>query len=412
METICPALMEKIENRDIIIVGQQAWDTSIGSNCKNIALEFSKKNRVLYVNPPLDRITKYREKADPKVKKRLEVISGITNGLVQINNMLYNLYPNCLIESINWIKNDLLFDIFNEINNKRFGKSIIAAIIKLDFKNFILFNDNDIFRSFYLKEYLNPAISVYYSRDNMIATAYWKRHGLVLEPKLIAKSHVCVANSEYLKNYCKEYNKNSFYVGQGCDVIAINDDLESAARNEAIEALQLIGRPVIGYVGFLTASRLDINLLVHIAVTKPLWNIVLVGPEDEAFETCSLHKLPNVHFLGSKQPVVLQFYIELFDICINPQVLNDLTIGNYPRKIDEYLMLGKPTVATTTESMEVFKNHVSLASTEVEFVDEIDALLINDNDDKKRARIKFASAHTWENSVQEIYNRISEALPL
>lgn len=49
-------------NKDIIIVGQQAWDTDIGSNCKNIALEMSKNNRVLYVNSPLDRITLLRKK--------------------------------------------------------------------------------------------------------------------------------------------------------------------------------------------------------------------------------------------------------------------------------------------------------------------------------------------------------------
>ena len=48
---------EIIQGRDIVIVGQQPWDTEIGSNCKNIALEFSKHNRVLYVNSPLDRFT-------------------------------------------------------------------------------------------------------------------------------------------------------------------------------------------------------------------------------------------------------------------------------------------------------------------------------------------------------------------
>ena len=44
--------MEK--SRDIVVTGIQAWDIEIGSNCKNIAIEMSKKHRVLYVNPPLD----------------------------------------------------------------------------------------------------------------------------------------------------------------------------------------------------------------------------------------------------------------------------------------------------------------------------------------------------------------------
>ena len=35
-----------IKNRDIVVFGIQAWDIEIGSNCKNIALEFAKNNRV------------------------------------------------------------------------------------------------------------------------------------------------------------------------------------------------------------------------------------------------------------------------------------------------------------------------------------------------------------------------------
>ncbi len=39
-------------------------------------------------------------------------------------------------------------------------------------------------------------------------------------------------------------------------------------------------------------------------------------------------------------------YIQHFDVCINPQKLNPITIGNYPLKVDEYLAMGKPVVAT------------------------------------------------------------------
>ena len=64
-----------IKNRDIVIVGQQPWDVEIGSNCKNIALEFSKQNRVLYVNSALDRFTLLKDKNLPKIQKRLQVIN-------------------------------------------------------------------------------------------------------------------------------------------------------------------------------------------------------------------------------------------------------------------------------------------------------------------------------------------------
>ena len=60
-----------IKNRDFIIVGLQALDSRIGSNCINIAHEIARHNRVLYVNYPLDRLTKIREKNDPLIQKRI-----------------------------------------------------------------------------------------------------------------------------------------------------------------------------------------------------------------------------------------------------------------------------------------------------------------------------------------------------
>ena len=391
-----------IKGRDIIIVGQQAWDVEIGSNCKDIALEFCKDNRVLYVNPALDRITKMRNSKDPKVIKRLAIINGQKTGLIKVKKNLWIYYPDVLIESINWIRIHKLFLFFNNKNNQRIASSINKAIRKIRFKNFLLFNDSDIFRSFHLKELLTPTTTIYYSRDNIIATEYWKRHGQKLEPELIRKSDLCVANSQYLVNYCKKYNSNSYYVGQGCD-FTINPNVDLSVMPDELKAIQ---NPIVGYVGTLTSSRLSIQLIEYIATNAPYWNIVLVGPEDEDFKASSLHKLKNVFFLGPKKPMLLFQYINAFDVCINPQALNQLTIGNYPRKIDEYLLMGKPIVATYTQTMESFSNHVFLAKDNEEFVGQIaKALLLNDKA-LSDARMKFAFTHSWENSVKAIFECI------
>ena len=161
-----------IRKRDIVVVGLQPWDVEIGSNCKNIALEFSKQNRVLYVNSPLDRITRMRSKNDPKIQKRINVINKKEDAIVKIADNLWNYYPDKMIESINWIKSHSIFNRLNKYNNKIFAGSIQRAIEKLGFRNIILFNDNDIFRSLYLKELLKPDKSVYYSRDYLLAVDY------------------------------------------------------------------------------------------------------------------------------------------------------------------------------------------------------------------------------------------------
>ena len=396
--------VSQIKGRDIIIVGQQPWDISIGSNCKNIALEWSKYNRVLYVNSPLDRITKYRDKSDPRIVKRIAIIQGDEPNLIKVKDNLWNFYPDVIIESINWIKPQNIFEYFNKRNNRIFSTSILKAIKELGFKNYILFNDNDIFRSFHLKSLLNPAVSIYYSRDYMLAVDYWKLHGLKLEPELIADSDICVANSTYLADYCRKYNPNSFFVGQGCELDIF---IKSEEYPKPLD-MQLIKAPIIGYVGALQSIRLDINIIQYIALEKPEWSIVLVGPEDDEFKSSALHQLSNVHFLGSKDPSTLPAYINEFDLCINPQIINQVTIGNYPRKIDEYLAVGKPVVATKTEAMHIFKNYCYLAESKYDFVKMIEEGITKNSLDMKKSRRHFASTHTWENSVLEIDKAIKK----
>jgi glycosyltransferase involved in cell wall biosynthesis len=392
-----------IEGRDIIVVGQQPWDTEIGSNCKNIALEFSRNNRVLYVNSPLDTKTLMTTKDDPRTQKRLAVIQKKQTGLEQIADNLWTYYPDVKITSINWMKPTSVFSFFNRINNKKFAASIQKAIKQLNFKNYILFNDSEMFKAFYLKDFLHPNVSIYYSRDYMLGVDYWRKHGATLEPELMAKSDLCLANSTYLADVCRQYNPKSYYVGQGCDLSLFNSTDGFAIPDD----IRMIKNPIIGYVGALQSIRLDIDLIAHIATKRPDWSVVLVGPEDDEFKASKLHDIPNIHFLGSKDGSMLPAYINMFNVCINPQLVNPITIGNYPRKIDEYLAMGKPVVATATRAMEIFNEHTYLGKDKEDYVTLIQKALDEDDADLQQNRKDFAASHTWENNVAEIYHAIN-----
>lgn len=394
---------DDIRNRDIIVVGQQPWDTPIGSNCKDIALEFSKQNRVLYVNYPLDRSTLLRNRKDPKVQKRLNVIRRKEKALVKISDTMWNLYPDKMAESINWINSDAIFTFFNRINNKRLASGILKAVHELGFKDFILFDDNDIIRTFYLKELIKPAVSIYYYRDYILGVDYWRKHGAKLEPLLIAKSDLCLTNSVYFAEHCLQYNKHSYFIGQGCDLTLFTDKSDTPVP----EDMAHIPHPRIGYVGALESLRLDMNILEHIAVRHPEWNIVLVGPEDNEFKASDLHGISNIHFLGARDPNTLPAYINAFDVCLNPQLINNVTIGNYPRKIDEYLAMGKPVVATATQLMlAVFAQHTYLGLSKEDYVILTEKAIREDNPQLREERIRYAKTHSWENHVREIYKAI------
>ncbi|MBI3520558.1 MAG: glycosyltransferase [Bacteroidetes bacterium] len=389
--------------RDIIIVGIQPWDIQIGSNCKNMALELSKHHRVLYVNAPLDRSTANKEKNNPSVKRRMDVINRKKASLMPVSNNLWEFNPPIQIESINWLPSPL-FTIANKFNNKRFAKAIAKAARELGFENYYLLNDSDMFRSFYLKEYLRPKKYIYYTRDNLMTVPYWKKHGRSMEPLLMSKSDVVVGNSPFLIEYAKQYNSNATYIGQGCDVSAFSTNQPF----EKPKDLQNIKGKIIGYTGLLSSRRLDIQLIADIAKSHPEWNIVLVGMEEENFQKSHLHNLENCFFLGNKSPESLPSYINYFDVCINPQIVNELTEANYPRKIDEYLAMGKPTVATYTPTMEIFSGYASLARSSEEYIQMIEQALSETDSTLASKRKAFAQSHTWQACIESFWKAVKK----
>lgn len=392
-----------IKGKDIIVVGIQAWDIEIGSNCKNIALEFSKNNRVIYVNPPMVRAVMRDQKHKETIQKRIRIKNGEEDSLVEIGPNLWNLYPKTLIESINWVPFHAIFKLLNKRNAVHFANDIKEATAKLDFNNVILFNDSSMFLGLHLKALLQPETYAYYMRDYLVKVPYWQKHGERIEPQVVKKADVVLTNSNFFEEFCRQYNPHSYMVGQGCDVSLFNDEDGSIKTSEEFKD---IPSPIFGYVGSLTTLRLDIGLLEFVAEKKKDWSIVLVGPEDEDFKASNLHNLPNVYFLGSKNAADLPNYVKGFDVTTNPQLKNNLTIGNYPRKIDEYLAMGKPIVATNTKTMEMFKEHVYLADTKEDYVTLIDKAMAENTSDRIKNRIEYAKSHTWTNNVKAIYDSI------
>lgn len=395
-----------IKGKDIVIVGIQPWDIEIGSNCKNIAREFAKNNRVLYVNPPMDRVTRIKQKNTERIQKRIQIAKGDRPDIEMIEANLWNLYPKDTTESINWVGSHRIFKILNKRNARLFSKNIKSAIERLEFSDFLLFNDSSMFLGLHLKELLQPKVYTYYMRDYLVKVPYWQKHGERIEPQVLKISDVVTTNSDFFAESSLQYNKNSFMVGQGCDVSHFSDEDNTI---EVPSEFKDIPYPIIGYVGSLTTLRLDIELLEFIAEKRKNWSIVLVGPEDEDFKKSNLHKLANVHFLGRKNESELPNYVKGFDVAMNPQLINNLTIGNYPRKIDEYLAMGKPIIATKTKAMEMFKDSVYLGSCKEEYISLIEKSLAENSIELFKKRIHVAQSHTWVNNVSAIYDAITKA---
>jgi glycosyltransferase involved in cell wall biosynthesis len=398
-----------MKDQNFIITAAQLWDIQIGSTIKNITMELSKQNRVLFVNSPLDVTTRLHAaikptlKQAPEFEQRIAVLKGKRPSLRNINPNLW--VADCPFTLLPVSKLPTpMFECVNRYNNRRIGNFILQQAKLLGFEKFIHFIDNDLFRSLYLKPIIQPELTVYYRRDYFLSTPYWLKHGRRCEERLARTANVVVANSQLFVDELKQFNPNTHYAPTG-----VNLELYDATADRAIPAdMQNIHSPVVGYTGALLEARLDSQMLYQVAADMPHISFVLVGPEDGHFAAHPLHTLPNVHFLGSRPVEQLPDYIQAFDVCINPQAVNAITDGNYPLKIDEYLAMGKPIVATSTHFMrDIFAAYTHLATGADEYVSCINIALREANSPKLREeRIAFANTHSWANSMELIYEAI------
>ncbi|WP_210517316.1 glycosyltransferase [Hymenobacter terricola] len=387
-----------MEQQNIIMLCQQDWDLKPGTNARNLAREFAKHNRVLYVNLPLDVSTLVAGFRRPEVRQRFRVLLGWAQGLTYVEPNVWLCTPGCLALSINLLTSPRLFAVFNKLNAWLLARSIRKAARTLGFGAPYLLQDGLIFPGTELKRLLKPRKFIYYLRDYMVTVPYFRRHGPRAEALLLQQADV-VANSASLTDYARQANPHSHDIGQGC-VLAL---YQAETPHEVPADLAAVPMPRIGYTGFLTTVRLDLGLLLMLARKRPDYHLVLVGPEDADFRQSALHGLPNVHFLGNKTPAQLPAYVQHFDVCINPQAVNDVTQGNYPLKIDEYLAMGRPVVATRTRTMEVFADYAYLAGNQYEWLAQLAQVLVAPDPERAARGVALAQSHTWAASVAKLY---------
>lgn len=390
---------------NFVFVSLQRINTGRESTSIGLAKALSKEHAVLYVNPPIDRRTYLSKQGDVYTKRHIQDIRAGKPGLSEISANLWILNPEKVIESVNWIPSTPIFSLFNKFNNRTFASSIKKAVGELKFESFVLINDKDMFRSFYLKELLKPSIAVYLDRDYTLGFDYWKRHGNSLEPKLMKKQDLVVCNSLDFTKRALKYNPASFYIGNGANLEIFDHEKTWAVPDDLGKG----ERPLIGYIGALNSMRIDIKLIEKIAMKRKDWDFLMIGEEDHEFRMSALHNMENIRFLPKKHTNDIPAYVKHFDVCINPQLINEITIGNFPMKIIEYLAMGRPVVATETNTMrEVFSEVTYLSKDTEGYIAAIERALAEDTKEMQKLRSLFARRYSWKALSSILLSHIEE----
>ncbi|RYZ76708.1 MAG: glycosyltransferase family 1 protein, partial [Proteobacteria bacterium] len=125
----------------------------------------------------------------------------------------------------------------------------------------------------------------------------------------------------------------------------------------------------IGFFGVID-ERFDIELLREMAILRPDWNFVIIGPVVK-IDANDLPRSANIFYLGQKDYQQLPQYLAGWDIAMLPFAKNESTQFISPTKTPEYLAAGRPVISTSIR--DVVKpygdqNLVGIADSAPEFI--------------------------------------------
>lgn len=188
---------------------------------------------------------------------------------------------------------------------------------------------------------------------------------------------------------------------------------DAAARQQAPPAeLANLQRPLIGYVGGVH-RHVDLDLIRAVAKRRPDWTWVLVGSVQVSVE--SLQQFANIKIIGPKPHGELANYIRHFDVCTVPYAKTDATATVVPTKINEYLAVGRPVVATDLPTVKELNHQHGLlnlsAAAPDDFIAAIEAALVTGGDEAMaRRRRELAESADWGLRLNQISEIINERL--
>ena len=216
--------------------------------------------------------------------------------------------------------------------------------------------------------------------------------------EILGRSHLVFANCHSVLRSMGEFSGNVHLLPNAAEFL----EKEWGSWKKPPELVRMNG-PIVGYVGNLDVTRIDVDLLVAVAKARPDWNLVLIGSMHRGREIRRLDEFRNVHFLGVRMYDKAIRYIRHFDVAMIPHLDNKLTRSMNPLKLYVYFALHIPVVATPISNIEDFSEFVKIGRTPEEFINEILSFVDNDPTSRDHARLReLLEVNSWRKRVDRI----------
>ena len=249
---------------------------------------------------------------------------------------------------------------------------------------------------------INGALTIYYCIDDLASSSREARKIVNSERELFKSADLVFTTSEKLRARAAEYSSRVHLFPFAVNLGVFQ---KSRQQGEPVPAdLAALPRPIAGYVGGLH-QWVDQELLAQVAAKLPDVSFALIGPEQT--DVSRLKALPNVHFFGQRQHAELPRYVRGFDVGLVPYRITEYTANVYPTKLNEYLVMGIPVVATDLNEIRRFNgehgNIVRIAPSADAYAAEVRAAVAAPAAAGEVARrIAVAESNSWERRLEQM----------
>ena len=362
----------------------------------HLARELSKLAPVLFVDPPMSRLTPLRrpEAASAMAKPRLTVLGPGRARLTPV------VQPGPSRPGLVHLSTEL---------TKRYLRRATTALggqVRAVISGWPLYPVHGA---------CQEQVSVYWAKDDFVGGAVLLGESARLldfrERRVAAAADLVVAANPLVAQTWQR---------RGLDPVLIPFGADTAAYERVDEAPPPVDlhlpAPVAGFVGRLNL-RTDLALLEAVAAGGQ--SLLLVGPKDAGFEPGRISALtarPNVRWVGPKPFEVLPSYLKVIDVGLVPYRDSAFNRGSFPLKTLEYLAAGRPVVATDLPAIRWLleelgdqgaTGNICVAEGPVDFAAQARRLAAAPRTAQAMAsRRKFAGRHSWENRARQVHASI------
>ena len=260
-----------------------------------------------------------------------------------------------------------------------------------------------------LLDALAPVATIYYCIDDFASSSADARRVVASEQALFRDADLVFVTSQKLRDRAQQQRPDVHLFPFAVNLAGF----EKVRNTDAPMPEDLAGlrRPVAGYVGGLH-QWLDQDLIVAAAKRLPDVTFALVGPAQ--VDVSKLQNVANIHLFGQRDHADVPRYVKGFDVGLVPYRITEYTANVYPTKLNEYLAMGKPVVATDLIEIRRFnQDHgdiVRVAATADAYAGAIRDAVAPAPPAEVSRRMTVAASNSWERRLEAMTALIDEVV--